>query len=259
MITIDGRFWLNKDGKSFLGDGRVELLEKIAQSGSIHAAAKEMKMSYKAAWDRLNSMNALADMPIIEKTTGGKGGGGTVLTPHAYELIATYKRFRELHSQFMNRFSEAGDNPEHLARVLSRTFLTTSARNQLMCKVQEIKEDELKGTLILSLKENIKIHSIITLKSIKNMGITDGSDIYAIIKSSDILITSKVPPSTKNINILDGKIKKLELSKENIEITFELENTQEIISIMKKEDSSNFSLDERAYAIIPYESIILGM
>ena len=132
-MKIDGRFWLTKENQSFLGSGRVELLELIDKTGSINAAAKEMKMSYKAAWERINGMNALADHPLIDRTTGGRGGGGTKLTPYARELIATYHRLGELHRQFIDRFSEAGNDPERLARILSRTFLTTSARNQLPC------------------------------------------------------------------------------------------------------------------------------
>ncbi len=82
-MQIDGRFWLTKEGQSFLGAGRIELLEHIDKIGSIHAAAKEMKMSYKAAWERINGMNLLADHPLIERTTGGKGGGGTVFLKRA--------------------------------------------------------------------------------------------------------------------------------------------------------------------------------
>ncbi|MBQ7676461.1 MAG: LysR family transcriptional regulator, partial [Campylobacter sp.] len=48
---IKSRLWIEKDGKNFLGHGKVELLEKIKEHGSINAAAKAMKMSYKAAWD----------------------------------------------------------------------------------------------------------------------------------------------------------------------------------------------------------------
>ncbi len=74
-MKIDGRFWLTKNGENFLGPGKIELLHMIEKTGSMNAAAKEMKMSYKAAWERMNSMNALADEPILERQTGGKGGG----------------------------------------------------------------------------------------------------------------------------------------------------------------------------------------
>lgn len=67
-------------GRVFLGSGRIELLVRVQKTGSIHAAAKEMKIFYKAARDWINSMNNLADEPIIRRTIGGRGGGGIVLT-----------------------------------------------------------------------------------------------------------------------------------------------------------------------------------
>ncbi|MGZ8548964.1 MAG: winged helix-turn-helix domain-containing protein, partial [Sulfuricurvum sp.] len=150
-MKIDGRFWLTKENQSFLGAGRIELLERIDQTGSINAAAKEMKMSYKAAWERINGMNLLADQPLIERTTGGRGGGGTKLTLYARELIATFHRFNELHRQFIDRFAEAGNDPQRLARILSRTFLTTSARNQIPSILQTIDTNGLHSTLTLAL------------------------------------------------------------------------------------------------------------
>lgn len=75
MIELDGRFWLNVNGKAFLGGGRVELLKKIDEIGSIHSASKAMKMSYKAAWDTLKQMSELSKEPLLDKQIGGKGGG----------------------------------------------------------------------------------------------------------------------------------------------------------------------------------------
>ena len=189
-MKIDGRFWLTKEGQSFLGSGRVELLEWIDKTGSINAAAKEMKMSYKAAWERINGMNALADFPLIDRTTGGRGGGGTKLTPYARELIATYHRLGELHRQFIDRFSEAGNDPQRLARILSRTFLTTSARNQFPATLTKIETSGLHTTLTLTLLGGDTLRSTITAKSVHNMGLEIGCDVYAIIKSSDIKITT---------------------------------------------------------------------
>jgi len=215
-MKIDGRFWLTKDNESFLGSGRIELLKKIQNSGSINAAAKEMKMSYKAAWERINSMNKLADEPLITRTTGGKGGGGTTLTPYAYKLIKTYDRLNEVHRQFIDRFTEAGDDAEHLARILNRTFLTTSARNQLPSTIQSIKFNGLNADIELSLFRGCSLTSTITAKSTKNMGLHTESKVYAIIKSSDILILNEAPISSKNINILDGNIEFIEISQESI-------------------------------------------
>lgn len=258
MIKIDGRFWLNKNGESFLGNGRIELLEKIDRVGSMHAAAKEMKMSYKAAWDRLNSMNELADEPLINRTVGGKGGGGTKLTPYARELIKTYKRLSELHRQFIDRFSEAGDDPEHLARILSRTFLTTSARNQLPSIINNIELNTLYAQIDMKIAGGAEISSRITTKSVKNMGLKVGADIYGIIKSSDIIVTNEPPKQNDNINILEGTIRLIEMSEHSVEISFEVNPLTTLIALMSKEDVDSLKIGSSAFAIINKNHIIIG-
>lgn len=258
-MQIDGRFWLTKEGQSFLGAGRIELLERIDKTGSINAAAKEMKMSYKAAWERINGMNALASQPLIERLTGGKGGGGTKLTPYARELIATFHRFNELHRQFIDRFSEAGDDPERLARILSRTFLTTSARNQLPATLVSIEEKGLNGILTLSLTGSHTIKSVITLKSIRNMGLTIGCDLYAIIKSSDVSIVTAPPKGDETVNCLKGTINRIESLDETDEITFGLDLFTELIALMNPKDTAKLSEGMSAYALIAPSHIIIGL
>jgi len=258
-MKIDGRFWLTKEGQSFLGAGRIELLERIDQCGSINAAAKEMKMSYKAAWERINGMNALADQPLIERSTGGKGGGGTKLTPYAHELIATFHRLGELHRQFIDRFAEAGNDPEHLARILSRTFLTTSARNQIPSTLSSIETKGLHSTLTLALSGSDTLRSTITAKSVENMGLTLGCDTYAIIKSSDIHIDSTLPTSNTDENVLIGTIETLETSGENIEIGLRLEGGTLLIALEKQDSLQKLQIGLKAYAIISPLHIIIGL
>ncbi|MDD2951430.1 MAG: TOBE domain-containing protein [Sulfuricurvum sp.] len=258
-MKIDGRFWLTKNGQSFLGTGRIELLERIDKIGSIHAAAKEMKMSYKAAWERINGMNALADQPLIERTTGGKGGGGTKLTPYARELIATFHRFNELHRQFIDRFSEAGNDPERLARILSRTFLTTSARNQLPSVLKEIQTNGLHSTLTLALSGSDVMRSTITAKSVLNMGLTVGCDTYAIIKSSDIHVVSTPPSSDTEDNVLAGTVETLETSGDNIEIGLRLNGGTLLIALEKQDALQKLKVGTTAYAIISPLHIIIGL
>ncbi|MDD3059681.1 MAG: TOBE domain-containing protein [Sulfurimonas sp.] len=257
-MNIDGRFWLTKDDQSFLGAGRVELLHKIEKTGSINAAAKEMKMSYKAAWERINGMNALAEKPLIQRKIGGSGGGGTTLTPYAHELIKTYERLHELHRQFIDRFAEAGDDPQRLARILSRTFLTTSARNQIPTTIQKITQHGLYVTIEMPLSNESSLRSTITKKSADNMGLDTQSEIYAIIKSSDILIQSQAPQTSEEINILKGTIKSIELSDDFAELEFSLNKNTNLIAFLDKEKVNTFEIGPEAYAIISTKNIIIG-
>ena len=92
--AVKGRVWVEKDGELYLGWGRILLLENIDKLGSIAAAAKEMGLGYRNAWLWVESMNRLAPSPLVEKVTGGAGGGYARLTDEAHKAIAYYK---ELH------------------------------------------------------------------------------------------------------------------------------------------------------------------
>ena len=89
-MQIKGRLWVEKEGQNYLSWGRVVLLERIKEHGSVSAAAKSMKMSFSHAWQLVESMNSLADEPLVAKQTGGKGGGGAWLTPAGEKAVADF-------------------------------------------------------------------------------------------------------------------------------------------------------------------------
>ena len=94
---LNGRLWLETDEGRFLGIGRLELLEHIAELGSISKAAQAMGMSYKRAWDLVSSMNAQAAAPLVSTQTGGSKGGGAVLTTAGQAALGA---FREVQARF---------------------------------------------------------------------------------------------------------------------------------------------------------------
>lgn len=98
-----GRLWLEGPEGTFLGYGRVVLLERIREHGAIAKAAKSMEMSYKHAWDLLDSMNRQAGCPLVVTSRGGKGGGGALLTPAGDRAIAI---FRQYHGRFQGVLGE---------------------------------------------------------------------------------------------------------------------------------------------------------
>lgn len=101
-MKIDGKLWINVDGLGIAGHGRIKLLELVQETGSIKKAAESIKMSYKAAWDSINSLNQIYGTPLVERQTGGKGGGGTTLTKTGKDLIKTYNHFSRLHMMYLN-------------------------------------------------------------------------------------------------------------------------------------------------------------
>lgn len=102
---LRGRFWIASDEGTFLGTGRVILLEKIQEYGSISAAARSMKMSYRQAWQLVQSMNTHSTQPLVTSSTGGKGGGGASLTKTGEQAILLFRGVeRDMHA-FMEQRS----------------------------------------------------------------------------------------------------------------------------------------------------------
>ena len=93
-IVVRSKVWLEKDGKLLMGTGRATLLERIDQFGSISAAARSMKLTYRNAWLWVEAMNHLAPVPLVEKSAGGERGGYARLTQEGRRIVADYKEKR---------------------------------------------------------------------------------------------------------------------------------------------------------------------
>ena len=83
---------IDLDVEDRIGPGKIQLLEKIQQFGSISAAGRAMDMSYKRAWDLVDEINRICRQPAVERQTGGKNGGGAALTPFGTSLVARYRK-----------------------------------------------------------------------------------------------------------------------------------------------------------------------
>lgn len=82
-----------------IGPGKADLLEAIAQSGSISAGARAMKMSYKRAWDLVDAMNKSFREPLVETATGGSHGGGAKVTSFGQDVLQRYRAMENKASQ----------------------------------------------------------------------------------------------------------------------------------------------------------------
>jgi len=104
-IALQGTLWMTVDGQPFGGDDRMRLLACIADHGSITQAAKAVPMSYKTAWDAIDSMNTLAGEALVERVAGGKGGGGTRLTARGQQLLHNYRTLQAEHQAFVQQLA----------------------------------------------------------------------------------------------------------------------------------------------------------
>jgi molybdate transport system regulatory protein len=74
-----------------IGPGKVAVLEEIARSGSISAAGRVLRMSYRRTWELVEDLNRSLGTPVVETAAGGSGGGGAVLTRAGKAVVERYR------------------------------------------------------------------------------------------------------------------------------------------------------------------------
>jgi molybdate transport system regulatory protein len=94
-ISPGYRIWLHVDGVRMFGPGTHELLHEVADSGSLHQAAKKIGMSYTKAWHLLRETEEHLGWTLVERRVGGSSGGGTSLTPRGHDLLRRFDQFVE--------------------------------------------------------------------------------------------------------------------------------------------------------------------
>lgn len=105
-LQIRSKVWLEIDGQPFLGGGRLRLLRAIADTGSINAASQQLGISYRKAWSQLQEMEKHG-IPLVEREKGGSGGGRSVITAEARELLNKFDQLQSgLNQNINDRFEQ---------------------------------------------------------------------------------------------------------------------------------------------------------
>jgi molybdate transport system regulatory protein len=261
-IELHGSVWMTVGGENFGGPGRIGLLAKIAECGSISQAAKSIKMSYKAAWDAIDSMNNLSGQPLVERVSGGKGGGGTRLTRRGEQLVESFKIIEREHREFVDRLSRQAEGVADDFLLIKRLNMKTSARNQFLGKVASVKRGAANDEIELKIVGGERIVAIITHESTEALGLAVGAEVFALIKSTSVIVViddKEVNFSARNR--LRGTLSRVETGAVNTEVIIELAGGGSIASIITNESSISLGLvvGARAMGIFKASSVILGI
>lgn len=200
------------------------LLEAIATHGSITSAAKAIGMSYKAAWDTVDTMNNLSDHPLVRRSTGGGMVEELLLTEHGQWLV---KIFREGEKKFQGVMEDLATDREgfnHLQNIYKRFSMRTSARNQFSGKIKKISRGSVNAEIKISLDDHNEIVSVITAESVELMELEIGVEVYALIKAPSILLTTEASTQFSAENRLCGVISRIQAGEVNAAISLVLPN-----------------------------------
>lgn len=261
-IELHGAIWITAGGQNFGGTGRIGLLASIAEHGSITKAAKAIGMSYKAAWDAIDTMNNLAGEPLVERSSGGKGGGGTRLTARGRQLVDNFRLIENEHRRFI---TQLGNQAAHLSNdlmMLRRISMKTSARNQLTGIVRSVHRGAINDEIELEIASGNRVIAVITHGSTEELGLQTGNEAFALIKSSSIIVMAghdDVPLSARNR--LRGTVARLQEGAVNTEVVIAFPGGGTLAAVITNESCRDMALqaDMPVTALFKASSVILGV
>lgn len=262
MLEIDGSIWLRAGNQTLGGQSRIDLLMHIEATGSITAAARAAGMSYKGAWDAINTLNNLAGEPLIVRSAGGKGGGGTRLTERARQLIASFNALQREHQRFLKHLAKVDLTVAKDLNVLRRLMLRTSARNQLPGTVTAIEAGAVNDEVTLCLAGGQTLVASLTHASAQELGLEPGKEAIALIKASSVMVgLPGVGMRLSARNQLAGTVSAVHPGAVNSEILIDLSGNGTLAAIITNDSARSLALQPggEALAIFKASSVIVGV
>ena len=245
---------------------RVRLLEAIAEHGSITRAAKAVPLSYKAAWDALDAMNNLAERALVERTAGGRQGGGTRLTDAGRELVAMYRAVEGEQQRALDRLEPQRPRPRgpvpndarQWQMQLRRLAVRTSARNQFAGTVAALRQSQVSAEVCIALDAQTQIVAGVTRESANALGLALGSQVLALVKASSVLLVrGEVQSSARNH--LTGSVSRIVAGAIGAEVTLALPAGRSVTAGITRASLERMALakGQPASALFKASSVIL--
>ncbi|MDE1950745.1 MAG: TOBE domain-containing protein [Burkholderiales bacterium] len=216
---LTGRIAFETPLGAVLSESRVRLLEAIDRRGSLTRAAREVPLSYKAAWDALDAMTRHSPEPLVLRATGGAGGGGSRLTDYARQLVALYRAMESSQQDVLDRlpaWPELGAEPDApaLRSLIRRMTMRSSARNQFACEVAALDDHGGRVDVGLDLLDGQgtaagRIVATVTPESAQAMALAPGSALYALVKAPWVDVHARPPRAALGRNLLAGRVAEL--------------------------------------------------
>jgi molybdate transport system regulatory protein len=261
-LALGGSLWFTAGGRSLGGHGRIDLLRAVAEHGSITAAAKAYGISYKAAWDAIDAMNRAAGRPLVERTTGGRGGGGTHLTERGTKLVERYGQLDAAHQRFVALLAESAADLDTEFSLLKVLNMKTTARNQWLGTVSAVRSGAVNDEVELTLPGKQRVVAIITHDSTAALGLRTGQSAIALIKASNVLLATGLDGVRISArNQWPGVIASVTPGAVNSEVMLDMDGGDRVVAIVTQDSVRALGLAAgvRATALVKASDVILAV
>jgi len=261
-LELTGSIWFGSGSQNWGSQRRMALLRAIDEEGSISAGAKKIGLSYKAAWDAVDTMNNLAGEPLVQRTTGGQRGGGTRLTPRARNIVTLYRTVSDAHDRFIAQLSSLAGQSAPDLDLIRHLMVQTSARNKLAGLVQKIVPGTISDEVTVSLGNATEIVASVSRSSVNELDLKPGRQVLVFIDASAVIIGVSKPDSLLSArNQIKGTIERVTIEDASAEISIRLTSGQTIVSQVTPESVEKLLLSKGkdVYAIFKAPAVMLGM
>lgn len=252
---------IEKNGLSFIGQSRVDLLLAIRDTGSISQAAKNVGISYKAAWDSIDAINNLADRPLVERVVGGKNGGGTRLTDYGTKFLHLFLKIESEYRQRFALLSKEIEGFSDIQNMARRLALSTSARNQLAGAVKRITKGAVNSEITVDVEGVFDLVAIVPNSALVDMRLKTKTAVYVLFSASSILISTDAAIKFSARNQLAGVICRIEQGAVNSEVSIDIGHGKTLCAIINNSSLKDMRLavGERVSSLIKASDLIIAV
>ena len=240
-------------------DKRIEILRLVGGSGSISQAARDAKVSYKAAWQAIDTLTNLAGVVLVERAVGGAGGGGASLTPAGQKLLSIAGLLSETRSQVFAAFKSNELLLPRALPVLSNMGVRTSMRNQLPCRVERL---EVLGQVVrvhLKFASHSGLVSRITKASAELLGLKKNQDVLALCKATAVSVVGATAPieSAAAAQWLGGQAVRISRGKTGDEVSLQLDAGLQLVGFATA--GSGLKAGTRVNALVEESAVVIAL
>jgi molybdate transport system regulatory protein len=222
----------------------MALLQAVAEQGSITRAAKAFGMSYKAAWDAIDTMNRVAGTPLVERSTGGRGGGSTTLTEHGRRLLQRHAELDAVHQRFVALLAGEAFDLDQDFSLLQVLNMKTTARNQFLGTVTALRSGAVNDEVEVSLPGGTRLVAIVTRESTQALGLRTQLPAIVLVQATDVLLATGLDGGARLSarNQLPGRVQRLTPGAVNTEVLLALDGGGELVAIVTEASARALAL-----------------
>lgn len=235
---------------------RMALLQAIGERGSISAAARQVGLSYKAAWDAVQALNNLFDRPLVSAAPGGAQGGTASVTARGQAVLAAFRQLQAQMDLNVSRLTaDAG------ADLFWSLGMKTSARNALRGQVAAIVHGSVSAEVTLDLGGGTQVVAVITDRSVEDLGLAVGGPAIALIKSSFIVLAKGDGLKTSARNQIAGVVTHREDGAVNCEVVLDIGGGKTLAATITVESAKALEIapGDTVTALIKAPHVILAV